>query len=770
MRRFYYVYTTSLATLLPPTNDPHTLFFPIAKRVYHATEVQAHIDDYVHSKLSPARVFTTNEAIDVTQKDVLEHFAIETDQQLDFVKKTITKVIHLRYEMTTQEVCTTREQTMLADEPLCLSPTRVLHSSNQNLNAMGDDDDQAMGTVALPEDSAAGKRSSSLIVGVDAGVNRNLSIHLDLRQRLLHLQSEEWEFEKQKHRERTELEKHNLENELKLEKLRQTIETQKRTQLISMQGQYQTATRLVERMVTDGVHDDAALQMVHLSVPQLSDAKMPSPLVMKEVRWMVTQLIDRGVLKNPSYIQLGMQGSTNKDWRQTFWGLCGTSDISQATIVSPTLKRLRHDEDSQHDISDEVRRVYQAQSLHDPYGFCGIHAVLQLKLHGDGDVALFCQLARTLCPRKVKLPRHSATCMQKGHKLVEFAQESRDSNTVRDLLEQSGWCLSGIFASCVLGVKTTATVTKSIRGITIDLRNNPTVVNMVEQADPQLLSFVMKYLVVCGTGYTDYVTPFHHLQQGPDHMTLQTLQYYVQHIEMNNEAGVQCVLKMPGLADVGLGMFCTSSRLKHAVEWQHSLLVQAGHHHLPWALGYMQQNMHGKVFNVPYNSGMSALSLQALFDHRTPSVVYREQNENGWWLSKETYAGYGIICADPYGDPKFAYVHRRNWSDSRTEETQSPSEILPPGLCNLPETVETLRELASTVSGTPMDHWSLSSMSDAQRRIQEARDQPNDHCAAYLQLAKFDIRNGHWRYLPEGVRDKMFDVYRDLVRLGQRYA
>ena len=61
-------------------------------------------------------------------------------------------------------------------------------------------------------------------------------------------------------------------------------------------------------------------------------------------------------------------------------------------------------------------------------------------------------------------------------------------------------------------------------------------------------------------------------------------------------------------------------------------------------------------------------------------------------------------------------------------------------------------------------------MGDAQRRIQEARDQPNDHCAAYLQLAKFDIRNGHWRYLPEGVRDKMFDVYRDLVRLGQRYA
>ena len=561
---------------------------------------------------------------------------------------------------------------------------------------------------------------------------------------------------KTKHRERTELEKHNLENELKLEKLRQTIETQKRTQLISMQGQYQTATRLVERMVTDGVHDDAALQMVHLSVPQLSDAKMPSPLVMKEVRWMVTQLIDRGVLKNQLYIQLGMQGSTNKDWRQTFLGFC---DNSQVTTVSPTLKRLRYDED----ISDEVRRVYQAQGLHDAYGFCGIHAVL--KLHG-GNVALFCQLARTLCPRKSKLPRHSATCMQKGHKLVEFAQQSEDSTIVRDLLGQSGWCLSGIFASCALGVKTTVTVTKPTGGITIDLRNNPAVVNMVEQADPLLLSFVMKYLVVCGTGYTDYVTPFHHLQQGPDHMTLQTLQYYVQYIEMNNEAGVQCVLKIPGLNDLGLGVFCNSSRLKHAVEWQHSLLVQAGHHHLPWALGYMQQNMHGKLFNVPYNSGMSALSLQALFDHRTPSVVYHEQNENGWWLSKESYADYGIICADPYGGPRFAFVHRR----SHTEETQSPSGLLPTGLCNLPESVEILRGLASTVSGTPMDHWSSSSMGDAQRRIQEARDQPNDHCTAYLQLDKFDIRNGHWRYLSEGVRDKMFDVYRDLVRLGQRYA
>ena len=140
---------------------------------------------------------TANEAINETQKDVLEHFAIETDQQLNFVKTTITKLIHLRCEMTTQVVHITGEQTILGDEPLCRSATRVSHSSNQNPNAMGVDENRAMGTVALPEDSAASKRSSSLIVGVDADVNRNLSIHLDLRQRLLHLQSEEWEFEKQ---------------------------------------------------------------------------------------------------------------------------------------------------------------------------------------------------------------------------------------------------------------------------------------------------------------------------------------------------------------------------------------------------------------------------------------------------------------------------------------------------------------------------------------------------------------------------------------------
>jgi hypothetical protein len=123
---------------------------------------------------------------------------------------------------------------------------------------------------------------------------------------------------------------------------------------------------------------------------------------------------------------------------------------------------------------------------------------------------------------------------------------------------------------------------------------------MVEQADPLLLSFVMKYLVVCGTGYTDYVTPFHHLQQGPDHMTLQTLQYYVQYIEMNNEAGVQCVLKIPGLNDLGLGVFCNSSRLKHAVEWQHSLLV---HGHL--------------VFLLPVILGISAEELLS-FHHNKP--------------------------------------------------------------------------------------------------------------------------------------------------------
>jgi hypothetical protein len=510
--------------------------------------------------------------------------------------------------------------------------------------------------------------------------------------------------------------------------------------------QYHAASAFLNQLLETRMRNTEALSKVLDTFPQVQNPR--EPRILDELRWLVQQMLMTGILTDSQFLQLSMN-MTHKSWRQAFLGLTGRHG------GLPSRKRVR-----QVELPDALVQSFRNVMFETGDVYYALYAVLQQ--YGGGSesesVAVFCRLVLLNdCPRlKRTPPAPAATCILMANRLIDAAQ--RKQGDLQGMLGTRR--LMGILSSCALWTKTITTV-QSSGGIMVNLRTNPIITTWSGDIDALFL-FVLQHLVVCKSGeYINYVSPLYHLQNLPYRISPHTLRDFLDDSRMvarrATAGGVACtVCGIPGLESQMVHFYTPSIRLQ-CEQWQRGIEVRDGNsHHLPWALGYVEA---GSIVSAP-SIGLCKLSLQSLgFDAAPHPEIYNKGNGKGWYLSKATDNGFGIISANPHGGPGMAFVHYRRCEEAPPAELLTDL-VLPDRQHNIPPNAVCMRALMQAVGMT---------MSDNVEAAIEGVHQEMP-CALYLRLEAFDVCKGPWRVHPQhATMCQMSQALQDCVTVGRCY-